>query len=192
MMGRRWFRAALASAALLAAAHGAAPAAAQGSSTVFDLGDRLGKSVPAVTLTESNGDPLALDGLRDRPTYLFLFASWCGPCRMAVPFIKAAYAKYGDRVRFVGVDVLEDAAAAKAAVSAEAFPFPVAIFPIEALDAAVQPDAQLRAGMKYRIPADYLIDANGVVRYAWHGLQVDGAGAPVDVLPSYFAKLGLQ
>lgn len=191
MFGRRALQAVFASAALLAAAHGGA-SAASAPVTVFDVGDRLGKNVPTVTLTESNGDALSLAALRGRPIYLFLFASWCAPCQIAFPFIKAAYAKYGDRVRFVGVDVLEDADAAKAAVAAQAFPFPVAIFPIDALDAIVHPDVQLRAGTKYRIPADFLIDANGVVRYAWHGVQVDGAGAPVDVLPSYFAKLGVQ
>jgi len=30
------------------------------------------------------------------------------------------------------------------------------------------------------------------VRYAWHGLSVDYSGGPVDVLPSYLAKLGIE
>ena len=34
--------------------------------------------------------------------------------------------------------------------------------------------------------------ADGVVRYAWHGLSVDDGGDPVDVLPSYLAKLGIR
>jgi peroxiredoxin len=109
-----------------------------------------------------------------------------------MPFVRGAYAKYGDRVRFVGVDVLEDADAARAAVASAALPFPVAIYPIEQLDAVIPPNVQLAAGTKYRIPADFLIDPDGVVRYAWHGLQIDTAGTPVDVLPSYLGKLGLQ
>lgn len=160
--------------------------------TVFDLSDAVGKPAPAVTLTGTDGDPLAFDALRGKPTYVFLFASWCEPCKLAFPFVRAAYAKYGDRVRFVGVDVLEDMTAARATIATENFPFPVAIYPIDALDAVVPPQTQLDSGTKYRIPADFLLDASGVVRYAWHGLNVDRAGTPFDVLPSYLAKLGVQ
>ncbi|HEY0381642.1 MAG TPA: TlpA disulfide reductase family protein [Candidatus Elarobacter sp.] len=160
--------------------------------TVFDLSDRVGKPVPSVVLTSSEGKPLALDALRGKPTYVFLFAGWCGPCRDALPFVRGAYAKFGDRVRFVGVDVLEDDAAARKAVTNAALPFPVAIYPVDQLDAVISPELQLRAGAKYRIPADFLIDANGVVRFAWHGLSVNDSGDPVDVLPSYLAKLGIE
>lgn len=166
--------------------------AARRPTTVFDLSDAVGKPVPAITLTTSDGSALALGDLRGKPTYVFLFAGWCGPCREELPFVRAAYAKYGDRVRFVGVDVLEDADAARSAIAAAALPFPVAIYPIDQLDAVVSPDAQLRAGSKYRIPADFLLDANGVVRYAWRGLAVNDDGGAIDVLPTYLAKLGIE
>ena len=159
---------------------------------MFDLSDRVGKTAPSVVLTSSDGSALALDALRGKPTYVFLFAGWCGPCRDALPFVRGAYTKFGDRVRFVGVDVLEDDAAARKAVANAALPFPVAIFPVEKLDALISPDDQLRAGAKYKIPADFLLDANGVVRFAWHGLSVNDSGEPVDVLPSYLAKIGIQ
>ncbi len=167
-------------------------AAARRPATVFDLSDAVGRHAPAVALSATDGAPLELGAAQAKPTYVFLFASWCGPCQTALPFVRSAYAKYGDRVRFVGVDVLESADAAQASVEAAGLPFSVAIYPIDRLDAAVPVDVQLNAGTKYRIPADFLIDAGGVVRYAWHGLQMDRDGAPVDVLPSYLAKLGLR
>jgi thiol-disulfide isomerase/thioredoxin len=166
--------------------------AARRPATVFDLSDSVGRHAPAVVLTSSDGSALAFGALRGKPTYVFLFAGWCGPCREALPFVRGAYAKFGDRVRFVGVDVLEDAEAARTAVTNAALPFPVAIYPVDELDAVISPDLQLRAGTKYRIPADFLIDANGVVRFAWHGLSVNDSGDPVDVLPSYLAKLGIE
>lgn len=178
--------------ALVLLASTALTGAARRPATVFDLNDAVGKRVPEVTLAASDGSALALTELRGKPTYVFLFAGWCGPCREAMPFVRNAYAKYGDRVRFVGVDVLEDTDAARSAVAAAALPFPVAIYPIDQLDAVISPDAQLRAGSKYRIPADFLLDADGVVRYAWHGLAVDRDGGAVDVLPSYLAKLGIE
>lgn len=166
-------------------------AASHRPATVFDLSDDVGRSAPALALTVDGATTVDLAALRGEPTYVFLFAGWCAPCQEELPFVRSAYASYGDRVHFVGVDVLEDATAAKAAVAAAALPFPVAIYPIEQLDAVVPPDVQLRSGMKYKIPADFLIDAGGVVRFAWHGLSVNNDGAPVDVLPSYLAKLGL-
>jgi thiol-disulfide isomerase/thioredoxin len=185
MLGRRTL-------ALAVIASLALTGAARRPATVFDLSDRVGKPAPAIVLTSSDGSALAFGALRGKPTYVFLFAGWCGPCREALPFVRGAYAKYGDRVRFVGVDVLEDAAAARSAVTSAALPFPVAIYPVDELDAIISPDLQLRAGTKYRIPADFLIDARGVVRYAWHGLSVNDSGDPVDVLPSYLAKLGIE
>jgi|GEM_PF-1999048 thiol-disulfide isomerase/thioredoxin len=178
--------------ALVVVASLALTGAARRPATVFDLSDRVGKPAPSVVVTSSDGSALAFDALRGKPTYVFLFAGWCGPCREALPFVRGAYAKYGDRVQFVGVDVLEDAGAARAAVANAALPFPVAIYPVEQLDAVISPDLQLRAGTKYRIPADFLIDARGVVRFAWHGLSVNDSGDPVDVLPSYLAKLGIE
>lgn len=160
--------------------------------TIFDLNDAVGRHVPAVTLAGSDGTPIQLDALRGKPTYVFLFAGWCTPCQDAMPFVRRAFAKYGDRVRFIGVDVLENADSAHAAVAAAALPFPVAIYPIDKLDAVIAPVAQLQAGAKYRIPTDFLIDGDGVVRFAWHGLAVNEHDDPVDVLPSYLAKIGIQ
>jgi thiol-disulfide isomerase/thioredoxin len=165
--------------------------AARYPATVFDLSDAIGKHRPALTLTASDGSPLSLAS-RGKPTYVFLFAGWCSPCQESMPFIRTAFARYGDRVRFVGVDVLEGADAARMAVAGAALPFPVAIYPIEELDAVIPLTVQLHAGIKYRIPADYLLDADGVVRYAWHGLSYSSSGDPVDMLPSYLAKLGIE
>ncbi len=159
--------------------------------TVFDLSDEVGHIAVPLTLTATDGAPLPVDG-GGKPAYVFLFASWCEPCQESLPFVRAAYAKYGERVRFVGVDVLEDAPAARTFIANAALPFPVAIYPISQLDATIAPDVQLRSGTKYRIPADFLIDANGVVRFAWHGLNVDDKGDPVDLLPEYLAKLGIE
>ncbi|HEX3469035.1 MAG TPA: TlpA disulfide reductase family protein [Candidatus Elarobacter sp.] len=181
----------LRSLALAAAATLALTAASHRPATVFDLSDDVGRAAPALALSVDGGTTVDLTALRGEPTYVFLFSGWCAPCQQELPFVRSAYANYGDRVHFVGVDVLEDAAAAKAAVTAAALPFPVAVYSIEQLDAVVPPDVQLRSGMKYKIPADFLIDADGVVRFAWHGLSITNDREPVDVLPSYLAKLGL-
>ncbi len=159
--------------------------------TVFDLGDRVGRPAPEVTLALAGGGALSLDALRGEPTYVFLFASWCEPCQAAIPQIRADYAKYGDRVHFVGVDVYEDADAARAEIARDAFPFSVAVFTLDDLDAVVPVNDQLAAGLKYHIPTDVLLDANGVVRNVWRGVPVDPTGTPIDVLGTHLSELGI-
>ncbi|MBV9440007.1 MAG: TlpA family protein disulfide reductase [Candidatus Eremiobacteraeota bacterium] len=181
------FRPFIPAAALLLA--GAAPRPAV---TVFDLADAVGRRAPVVTLNTLDGSPLLLGERGAKPTYVFLFASWCEPCRKSLPFVLDDYARYADRVRFVGVDVLEADDVARAALAKETFPFPVAIFGLAALDAVVPVETQVRAGLKYRIPTDFLIDGSGVVRFAWHGLAFDDTGGAIDTLPGYLAKLGIQ
>lgn len=34
-----------------------------------------------------------------------VWASWCGPCRSEAPLLRQAHERYGDRIRFVGIDV---------------------------------------------------------------------------------------
>ena len=183
-MSRRILALVLGTLALVGAAHR--------TPTVFDLSDSIGKRVPALSLAQDDGTPLALDGPRGEPTYVFLFASWCGPCTLALPFVRADYARFGSRVRFVGVDVLEDAQSARAAIVKDALPFPIAIYPIEQLDATIDPAVRARSETKSNIPADFLIDADGIVRFAWHGLALDASGTPVDVLPGRLAQLGIE
>ncbi len=113
-------------------------ASAPSPATVFDLSDEVGRVAVPLTLTATDGEPLPVDG-GGKPAYVFLFASWCEPCQQSLPFVRAAYAKYGDRVRFVGVDVLEDVRAARTFIANAALPFPVAIYPISQLDATIAP-----------------------------------------------------
>jgi thiol-disulfide isomerase/thioredoxin len=155
---------------------------AQRAPTVYDL-DRVGKPLPPVTVTLLDGTPFPLAGLRGRPAYVFLFASWCEPCVAALPAIKAAFRTYGERVRFLGIDVLEDRSAALALSQREALPFPVAFVDTATIDAVVSLEAREDGGPKYRLPADFVVDATGIVRGAWHGQPLDRDHRPVDLLP---------
>lgn len=49
----------------------------------------------------------------DRPTLVNVWASWCLPCRSEAPLLNEAFAEYGDRIEFIGVDVQDTQADAK-------------------------------------------------------------------------------
>jgi cytochrome c biogenesis protein CcmG/thiol:disulfide interchange protein DsbE len=59
------------------------------------------------------GPDIGLDRLTGRPTLVNLWATWCEPCREEMPLLQDAYVRHGDRVRFLGVDVQDDAEAAR-------------------------------------------------------------------------------
>ena len=39
------------------------------------------------------------------PVFIKFFASWCGPCQFATPIVKELSVKYGDKIKFVQIDV---------------------------------------------------------------------------------------
>lgn len=49
----------------------------------------------------------------DRPAVVNVWASWCIPCRSEAPLLDQAFAQYGDRVEFIGIDVQDNQADAK-------------------------------------------------------------------------------
>lgn len=58
------------------------------------------------------GSGLSLAKLRG-PAVLNAWASWCGPCSQEMPYLVAVEATVRDRVRFVGLNISDDAADAR-------------------------------------------------------------------------------
>jgi len=54
-----------------------------------------------------------LSQLHGTPVVVNVWASWCGPCRDEAPRLADAQAAYGDRVQFLGVDILDERASAR-------------------------------------------------------------------------------
>ena len=62
--------------------------------------------------------------LRGTPVVVNVWASWCGPCQAEAPLFRAASARYGDRVQFLGVDILDSQSGAKAFIADHHVPYP--------------------------------------------------------------------
>jgi len=75
-----------------------------------ESGERL-PDVEIVPLREGASSSLAdIDG----PAVVNLWATWCAPCRAEIPDFEEVHQARGDEVRFVGINIGEDAASAAA------------------------------------------------------------------------------
>ena len=81
--------------------------------TVVACGDTNGTSarpdLPPVSAEEFEAHLESID----KPAVVNVWASWCLPCRSEAPILNEAFAEYGDRIEFIGVDVQDNQADAK-------------------------------------------------------------------------------
>jgi Thiol-disulfide isomerase and thioredoxins len=94
--------------ALLAASCGGGEDDASGEivpSVDAEAGDRL-PDVDIVPLR--GGETVSLADI-DGPAVVNLWATWCAPCRREIPDFEAVHRARGDEVRFVGINIGEDA-----------------------------------------------------------------------------------
>lgn len=118
---------------------------------------RRGDAVPAITLPDLQGRPIALPGAwPGRPLLVNVWASWCGPCIEEMPELQRFAAQQaGNGVQVVGI-ALDDAAAVRAFLARVPVDYPIL------LDAPGPADAGVRLGNpKGVLPYSVLVSADG-------------------------------
>ena len=63
---------------------------------------------PNFTVYNEKGEKVTLHSLKGKPIILNFWASWCGNCKMEMPYFQDMYEKYGDEIHFVMVDMVDD------------------------------------------------------------------------------------
>jgi thiol-disulfide isomerase/thioredoxin len=69
---------------------------------------RVGREAPAFKCATLEGDEVGTRDWRGKYVLLDFWASWCGPCRLEMPHLKALYNEYGKDPRFVMVSLSLD------------------------------------------------------------------------------------
>lgn len=91
-----------------------ASCASEGSTTGGDGARLLPSTATALPSFDLASYESLIRELRGRPVVVNIWASWCGPCRDEAPHLRAAHEGFGDRVQFIGVDILDARADARA------------------------------------------------------------------------------
>ena len=125
-----------------------------------------GHGAPSFEVEDMDGARFALTEARGRWVFLHFWASWCGPCRKEIPAIQRLVAGITDKEPLVVlINTAED--------EDTLFEFLSEFAPD--LFSYMDPDGEVTEVWKPRgLPATYLIDPAGVVRYqALGGLPWD-------------------
>lgn len=69
------------------------------------MGPVMRNMAPNFTAYDDAGNPVSLKDMRGKPAVVNFFASWCGPCKMEMPYFDEFYHQYGDQVTFMMVNL---------------------------------------------------------------------------------------
>jgi len=154
----------------------------------------LGKPAPKVELDTLDGGKLDLAGLKGKVVILDFWATWCGPCRDAMPIIDKVAAEYKEKgVELFAVNIQEGAEDIKKFLEEAKLELPVAL------------DTEGETAMAFRanaIPQTVLIGKDGTVQVVKVGLTanlakelsaeldglVEGKDLAAETLAKYEAK----
>ena len=131
----------------------------RGDDAVPEVRPEVGHLAPDFTLVNLEGETVRLSGFRGKQAvFLNFWATWCGPCRLEMPTMETVYRDYKNS----GLEIL--------AVSLDAGPHSGVTNFMQELNLSfpvlLDPDMEvLRLYRMFSIPASFLIDKQGIIRF---------------------------
>jgi len=139
-----------------------------------------GEKAPAIKLVTTSGQPVTLANYKGYVLVMDFFATWCIPCREAIPHLNALNSKYGRQgLQVLGVSVDEgNDREVKDFIAARRISYPVAVAGDD-----LQTDYGLRS-----IPTIYVINKKGMVAEKFQGYSDQTAKAIEDTVKRLLAE----
>ena len=113
-------------------------------------------SAPDFTVYDAEGNEVKLSDYFGKPIVLNFWASWCGPCKMEMPYFEEVYQQIGDRVQFLMINSTDGSSetveTASTFIAEQGYTFPVFY------------DTDFEASINYQafsLPTTYFISAEG-------------------------------
>ncbi|MDH7460148.1 TlpA disulfide reductase family protein [Chitinophagaceae bacterium 26-R-25] len=141
-----------------------------------DMEDKMAKAnslkpgmpVPAISYPDNNGVMQGLEQYKGKYVLIDFWASWCGPCRQAIPRVKDLYEKYKDKgFDIVSVSIDDSKKAWAKAMEEEGMPWKQLLSPDK--------NATMKNFLFSGIPTIYLIDKQGNIVSKYTGFSAESA-----------------
>ena len=137
--------------------------------------------LPASPLALPRYDPdqfeRLLVSLRGKPVVVNIWASWCGPCREEAPGLARLARAFQGKAQFIGVDIIDHLAPARAFIRKYGWPYP----------SVFDPTGSIRDDLGFvGQPITVVYDASGRQSFVWSGAVPEEVlrTAVEDVLPA--------
>lgn len=98
--------------------------------------------------------------LRGTPVLVNVWGSWCPPCREEMPRIVAAHGEFGERVQFLGIDILDSRSEARSFIEEFGMTFPSVFDPPDAIKDSLGQIGQ---------PVTMFFRSDGTFSFSWSG-----------------------
>ncbi|MDA0329986.1 MAG: TlpA disulfide reductase family protein [Gemmatimonadetes bacterium] len=129
---------------------------------------RIGAPAREYTANTLAGEEVTLESLKGKVVLLNLWATWCTPCRMETPYLQSVFDEYADQgFEIVGISMDTGDAAEDVAMFVEEYDVTYTILH----------DPKMRGMELYQVlglPATFLIDREGVLRWMRYGPIAEG------------------
>lgn len=128
---------------------------------------KAGTHAPALHTKTLSGKPIDLKQLRGKVVLIDIWATWCGPCRMIAPTLQALHSRYSKQgLQVIGLSVDEGATLPAVPQFAKYYGLTYTISASPEQNSAIQ-----RRYNGAGLPAQYLIDKKGIVRWSQLGVS---------------------
>jgi peroxiredoxin len=118
----------------------------------------IGRSLPAITLADLDGQMHALSDYRGHRVLLNLWASWCAPCLREMPALQKAQDNFGEHGGIVVGIAMDEAVRVRRFLAVHPVSYPILLGHQGADDTSIKLGNSLQV-----LPYSLLIDADGSI-----------------------------